>query len=572
VSRERRGLPRIAFLWLGAALLVAAAALLALREEAVHRTGALQQAQAQSDVLAGSVSAALAFDDAAAMRQYLGALMRNPQVAAAAIYGAGGERVASMSRPGAGQAPPRVAAPRASMSGARIVVVRPVTEQGQRLGFVYLRTVPETLAAVVARHLPLMLLTALALALLGLNTGAAARLADANLRLTEEIAARGAAEAALRQSQKLEALGQLTGGIAHDFNNLLQAIHGAFELVLGRASDEKTVRRWAANGLAAAERGASLTRQLLAFSRQQKLELKPLIVAGILGRMRDLLEGAVGPLIELILDLDESGAPVMSDATQLELAVMNLAANARDAMPAGGRLTIQTRSAAIEADAVLAPGRYLELRVIDSGEGMPPHVLHRAFEPFFTTKPVGKGTGLGLAQVYGLARQAGGDARIASTPGGGATVTLYLREAAAAAQIAPAAVRGAGAPGPALPATVLLVDDDEAVRGVVRGGLEMRGYRVLDAASGASALALAAAERPQIAVIDYAMPGMDGAETAERLRAIAPGLPIILASGYADTAAVEKALGEGARLMRKPFDLDALSSAVGEALAPVTPA
>ena len=544
-------------LWIGALVLLLAAAGLAIREEVVHRTEALHEAVAQTDVLAGSVSAALAFDDEAAMRQELSALMRNPQVAAAAIYGPDGRQLALLPRPGADLAPVRVVAAGVRHVDGRDVVTETVSEQGQRLGFVYLQTTPEDLSEFVGRHAGLVILTGLALLLLAFMTSAAARLARANVRLNVEIMARAAAEDALRQSQKLEALGQLTGGIAHDFNNLLQAIHGAFELIQHRAADEKTVRRWAQNGLDAADRGASLTRQLLAFSRQQKLETKPLIVADTVARMEDLLARTLGPNIELLLDFHRDRVAVVADATQLELAVMNLAVNARDAMPDGGRLTIRTRVVQLSDDAVLPPGRYVQLQVIDTGQGMPAHVLRRAFDPFFTTKAVGKGTGLGLAQVYGVARQAGGDARITSTPGGGATVTMLLRaEAGEQARPSPA-TQPAVAP-PDLAATVLLVDDDEAVRGVVRGGLELRGYKVLDADSGEAALALAG-EHPEIAVIDYAMPGMDGAQTAEGLRRLIPRLPIILASGHADTAAVERALGGSATVLRKPFDIAVLS-------------
>jgi signal transduction histidine kinase len=552
---ERR---RVAVLWVGALVLFLAAAGLAIREEFAHRAEALQQADAQTDVLSGSVSAALAFDDEAAMRQDLGALMRNPQVAAAGVYGPDGRQLALLSRPGADAAPAHVTVAGVRRVHGRDVVVEAAAEQGERLGYIYLQTAPEDLPEFIGRHTGLVILTALALLLLTVMTRAAARLARANLRLNEEIAARAAAEDALRQSQKLEALGQLTGGIAHDFNNLLQAMHGAFELIQSRASDETTVRRWAKNGLEAADRGASLTRQLLAFSRQQKLETKPLIVADALARLDGLLARTLGPKVELALEFDRDRVTVISDATQLELAVMNLAVNARDAMPDGGRLTIRTRIVRLTDDAVLPPGRYVELQVIDTGEGMPAQVMRRAFDPFFTTKAVGKGTGLGLAQVYGVARQAGGDARIASTPGGGTTVSLLLREAAgvqAPAQSAPPPPAAAPAD---LAATVLLVDDDEAVRGVVRGGLELRGYKVLEADSGEAALSLAG-EHPEIAVIDYAMPGMDGAQTAARLRRLLPRLPIILASGHADTAAVERALGGSATVLRKPFDIAVLA-------------
>jgi signal transduction histidine kinase/CheY-like chemotaxis protein len=556
---------RIAVLWIGAVVLVLASIGLAIREEALHRAMTLQQAEAQTDVLAGSVGAALSFNDADAMRQYLGALMRNPQVAAAAIYGVDGRRLTLLARPGA-DAPVSLHASETLRSSERMVVARPVAEQGTALGYVYIETTPEGLSDFIARHTGLVILTLLALLLLSFITGSASRLAVANARLSEEIEARAAAEEALRQSQKLEALGQLTGGIAHDFNNLLQAMHGAFELILGRAGEEKTVRRWARNGLEAADRGASLTRQLLTFSRQQKLELKPLVVAETVERMHDMLARTLGPRIELVFDLDADRVAVMSDATQLELAVMNLAVNARDAMPEGGRLTVRTRKVELGADAVLPAGRYLQLQVIDTGEGMPLHVARRAFDPFFTTKEVGKGTGLGLAQVYGVARQAGGDARIASTPNGGTTVTLLFHEADRPAPGAQDAAPRRAKPASSHSARVLLVDDDEAVRRVVRGGLEMRGFTVLDASSGEAALEMAA-EHPEIAVIDYAMPGMDGAQTAERLRRLMPQMPIILASGHPDTASIRRALGGEATVLRKPFDIALLSETMTEMLA-----
>jgi signal transduction histidine kinase len=566
MSRREPAPARVLFIWLGAVVLVAASIALAFREEYVHQAMVQQQAEAQTDVLAGSVGAALAFDDEAALRQYLSALMRNPQVAAAAIYGPHGHQVAVLDGKNARPPPAALAGDSTESLDGRVIVLRPVAEQGQRLGTVYLQTAPESFSEAVTRHTGLVILTLLALLLLSFVTNAAARLAGANARLSEEIEARTAAEEALRQSQKLEALGQLTGGIAHDFNNLLQAIHGAFELILGKAGDEKTVRRWAQNGLEAADRGANLTRQLLAFSRQQKLEMKPLMVAETLERMSDLLTRALGPAVKLVFDLDADRALVMADATQLELAVMNLAVNARDAMPGGGRLTIRTRLVSREGDAVLPAGRYVELQVIDTGEGMPVNIVHRAFDPFFTTKAVGKGTGLGLAQVYGVARQAGGDARISSTPGGGTTVTLLFLAAGAATAVEPANAEFKPAPVQGT-ATVLLVDDDDAVRRVIRGGLETRGFKVLEADSGEAALRLAAAETPQIAVIDYAMPGMDGAETSEQLRRLLPKLPIILASGHADTAAVERVLGGAATVMRKPFEINALSDAVNRILA-----
>jgi CheY-like chemotaxis protein len=388
-------------------------------------------------------------------------------------------------------------------------------------------------------------------------------LADANARLVEEMAARGKAEEALRQSQKMEALGQLTGGIAHDFNNLLQVVHGAFELIRRKPEDVGKVLSWSSNGIAAAERGASLTRQLLAFSRSQKLELRPFAVAGLIGDMRELLVRTLGPDIALAVSFDEVEATVMSDRTQLELAVLNMAINARDAMPGGGKLTISTAMRRVEdGDPVLEAGDYVDLSVADTGEGMSPEVIERAFDPFFTTKGIGKGTGLGLSQVYGVARQAGGTARIASAPGGGTVVTLLLRRSSAAAQ--PPTVQAQPEPvlAPDPGCTILVVDDEGPVRALACEILELLGYQVLQADSGASALDLLETVQPDLMLFDYAMPVMNGAELARRARERWPETPIVFASGYADTAQVEAALGGQAVILRKPFDMETLAQTI----------
>jgi signal transduction histidine kinase len=408
--------------WGSVLALLAIGALLAARAEIAYRNQAARAAEVQADILAASVSAALAFDDRSAMREYVGALGVNKDVAAAAVYDATGRTVVVFNRGGAQPPPAQVGKLGSAFTDRHVTVTRPVAERGARLGAVYLQTRPESWGAVLGRHSALALLTVLAFLLLGIVTAAASRLqtrarllAQANARLREEMAARGKAEEALRQSQKMEALGQLTGGIAHDFNNLLQVVHGAFELIRRKPEDVAKVVAWSDNGIAAAERGASLTRQLLAFSRSQKLELQPFVVADLIADMRDLLVRTLGPDITLAIQLDEVGATVMSDRTQLELAVLNLAINARDAMPDGGRLTISTTIRTQgPGDPVLEAGDYVDLSVADTGEGMSPEVIERAFDPFFTTKGVGKGTGLGLSQVYGVARQAGGTAMISS--------------------------------------------------------------------------------------------------------------------------------------------------------------
>ncbi|MDE2486362.1 MAG: hybrid sensor histidine kinase/response regulator, partial [Alphaproteobacteria bacterium] len=421
--------------WIGALVLVAVGGLLSIRNETTFRHDMARQTDAQADILAASVTAALAFDDRLAMGQYIDALRANPGIAAAAVYDARGTRLVTLRLDGAPAPPTRAGPVRTLWLKGRVEAIRPASEQGQVLGYVYIETEKESLSGALSRHTGVALLTLMGLLLLVLVSAAAAKLqdralalSDANERLTQEMAARAEVEEALRQSQKMEALGQLTGGIAHDFNNLLQVIQGALELIRRKPADTDRVQAWAGNGLEAAERGASLTRQLLAFSRTQKLDLRPFVLADLVGGMRELLVRTLGSDIELVMKLDRSGAPVLSDRTQLELAILNLVINARDAMPVGGRLTLSTEPVAVgPGDPVLEPGDYVALSVSDTGEGMPADVAARAFDPFFTTKSMGKGTGLGLSQVYGVARQAGGAAQIVSAPGQGTTVSVLLR-------------------------------------------------------------------------------------------------------------------------------------------------
>ena len=375
------------------------------------------------------------------------------------------------------------------------------------------------------------------------------------------------AQEQLRQSQKMEALGQLTGGIAHDFNNLLTVVVGGLDLIVKRAEDPK-LARYARNALEAAERGARLTAQLLAFSRVQRLEVRPTQIAPLIENMRPLLANVLGPGIEKRISLDEACWPVLADPTQLELVVLNLAINARDAMPGGGQLQITTSAVSVTDDPEMERGDYVELSIADNGHGIPPEVASRAFEPFFTTKEVGKGTGLGLSMVYGVARQSGGTARIESRPGEGTVVRLYFRKAEEAA--APPAAPVAGDDGAGLTTRrterVLVVDDDPDVRGFVVASLEDLGYDVAEVADGASAMAEFARERPDLVVLDYLMPGMSGAEVALAMRVEQPDQPILFVSGYSQTDAIRAAAPE-AVLLPKPFRADALGKAVREVLA-----
>jgi PAS domain S-box-containing protein len=377
------------------------------------------------------------------------------------------------------------------------------------------------------------------------------------------------AQEQLRQSQKMEALGQLTGGIAHDFNNLLTVVVGGLDIIAKRTHEPK-LKRYAENALAAAERGARLTGQLLAFSRVQRLEVRPTYVAPLIQNMRPLLRNVLGPGITKQFELDELMMPIMGDPTQLEVAILNLAINARDAMPDGGVLTFATNPMNIEGDPELEDGEYLELRISDTGTGMPPDIAERAFEPFFTTKEVGKGTGLGLSMVYGMARQSGGSARIESAPGKGTTVKLLFRKAEKVASEETAGVdEPAAAIVPFAPVSVLVIDDDPDVRGFITTSLEEQGYRVSEASDGREGLSVMERETPDLVILDFIMPGLSGADVARKIRAKRADQPILFVSGYSETDAVKRTAPD-TPLLAKPFRADALQKAVRGALTPTS--
>jgi signal transduction histidine kinase len=388
-------------------------------------------------------------------------------------------------------------------------------------------------------------------------------LSRVNNQLMQEVAERERAQAALVQSQKMEAVGQLTGGIAHDFNNLLTVIGGNLELIQRRATDAKSASL-AGFALQASDRAAKLTRQLLAFSRTQRLTLKPVDINRLVSGMSDLLARTIGPEFRIEMDLDTCGPWAMGDANQVELAILNLAINARDAMPAGGLLRIST-AISQEPKANLAPGTYAVVRVADTGSGIPPHLLAKVFDPFFTTKPVGKGTGLGLSQVYGIAQQSGGTVQIESSENVGSVVEIWLP--AAGAQTEQEASLEAALKEPLDSGErILVVDDDPGVRRFIAESLELLGYAVLEAADGREGLARLNGEIPSLMIVDFAMPGMNGVEVAIEARSRSPDLPIILATGHADMEAVQQVIDPD-RVLRKPFQIEELARAVRAALA-----
>jgi PAS domain S-box-containing protein len=389
------------------------------------------------------------------------------------------------------------------------------------------------------------------------NKLAQEELESANDRLEERVEAAVAekleAETALRQSQRLEAVGQLTSGVAHDFNNLLTVILGNIRQMAKTQDDPAALRRLATM-TQAAERGAKLTGQLLAFSRRQRLEPRPTDLNETVRRMGDLLRSTTGGGIGVDLQLADDLRPAFVDPTQIELVILNLAINARDAMDGFGRLTIETANVALgppRRPEEPPAGDYVMLSVSDTGSGMSEEVREKAFEPFFTTKGVGKGSGLGLSQVLGLAKQSDGGVGLDTRPGEGTSVRLYLPPTAqpvAGAEPARAIPRAAGR----TITTVLLVDDDDAVREVTAAALEEVGYRVLDADSGPRALEmLDEQDGVDALLLDFAMPGMNGAEVAEIVRRTRPALPILFVTGYADVDALH-AVPER-EVVRKPF-------------------
>lgn len=392
----------------------------------------------------------------------------------------------------------------------------------------------------------------------------------------EQAVALAAAEDALRQSQKMEAVGQLTGGLAHDFNNLLAAINGAMELLRMRLNQGrlKDLDRYIGAALGASSKAAALTHRLLAFSRRQALDPRSTDVNALVADMADLISRTVGPEIELVVVAEPELWHARIDPPQLENALLNLCINARDAMPGGGRITIQTANHHFEDPAAenldLDPGDYLSLCVIDTGTGIPPELLSRIFDPFFTTKPVGEGTGLGLSMIYGFAKQSGGWITVDSTPGEGTTMCLYMPRCnehdPASDCLGETAVepekKGRGE-------VVLVVEDEPVLRMLATEILGDLGYTTLEASGSAGGLEILNADgRIDLLITDVGLPGlMNGRQLAETARAVRPALKVLFVTGYADTAFQDEGqLGSGMEVLAKPFSVEAFAARVDRLL------
>jgi nitrogen-specific signal transduction histidine kinase/CheY-like chemotaxis protein len=386
-------------------------------------------------------------------------------------------------------------------------------------------------------------------------------------KVTRDMTEKRAIEEQLRQSQKMEAVGQLTGGLAHDFNNLLTGISGGLEMMQARIAQGRfdELERYFASVRGAADRAAALTHRLLAFSRRQTLDPRPTNIDRLLRGFEELIRRTVGPGIEVRLNGSPRPWPTLVDPNQLENAVLNLCINARDAMPDGGILTIETANVSLDQRAArrleLPAGDYVAIAVADTGTGMSPEVVAKAFEPFFTTKPLGEGTGLGLSMAYGFARQSGGQVEVSSCPAHGTTVTLYLPRHAGSADVdeverdAVAAAAGRGE-------IVLVIDDEAMIRLLIADTLTECGYEVIEAVDGPAGLEILRSDaRIDLLITDVGLPGgMNGRQVADAARVIRPDLKVLFITGYAEQAVIGSgSLATDMFVLAKPFPMEAIA-------------
>ncbi|MES2721527.1 MAG: ATP-binding protein [Pseudomonadota bacterium] len=554
---------------IGAILLVLSGLGIAAYDEQNYRAQKIREATAQGEILAATVTAALAFDDRPAAQEYVEALRVNPQVVSAGVYNDAGALVAGYARDPGGQATASVKLAAPAFVGRHLIVVTPVSEAGQQLGLVALRIDTDPIARRLSRYVGLGLLLFMALLVVGVLAAAHAvltrtnnDLADANRNLQEEMHERERAESALRQSQRMEAMGQLTGGVAHDFNNILMIASSGLDLM--ERTDKPERRKMLIDGMRqAVDRGASLTRQLLAFSRRTSLRPEVIDLTVQLEGMRLLLDRSLGEDISVVVDLPADLWRVQVDPSEFELAILNLAVNARDAMPGGGTITIGGHNRPAGADEAV-PVDHVVLGIADAGGGMAPETLSRVFEPFFTTKAVGKGTGLGLSQVYGFSRASGGDVRIESTVGLGSTIFLLLPRTedplpVPTPDLSPV-TRAPGGQG-----DLLMVEDDDGVANLVCGMLVELGYNVTRVDCAAAAItALESSSGFDIVFSDLVMPGeMDGIALAREIGRRWPSLPVLLTTGF--SPGVAAAAEEGLTLLTKPYGIGALAAALDAA-------
>jgi signal transduction histidine kinase/CheY-like chemotaxis protein len=552
-----------------AVLILIAGIAIILQNEITYRAARDQQALVAAQVLSGSVTAALDFADPVAGQEAVNAFRANPQVRFVGVFDRAGRVLAAYDRSGRRARLNLDRLPAAEASSHRVDV--PVVSAGQRIGTVVYEVEREGVSRRLTRYVvlaALAVLAALVIATLGMAQAALHRanrelgeraeaLTQANELLAEQIEERAKAEEQLRQSQKMQALGQLTGGIAHDFNNLLTVIQGSADILTRDELAEEKRKRFAKAIVQAAENAAVLTSQLLAFARRQPLKPELVDLSQLVAGMTELLDRTMGERIRIETRLERATCPVTVDRNQLQSAILNIASNARDAMPGGGTLSIAVSY-------IQSPGGepMAAIAISDTGTGMDADTSSRIFEPFFTTKTTGKGTGLGLSQVYGFATQSGGEVVVESNPGAGTTITILLpcSDSGQAAEPQGGAAEIAQQPR----AEILVVEDNEEVGQYAETLLSELGHSVTLATSGEDALDLTRARDFDVVFSDVVMPGMGGLRLSERLAEEKPDLPVILATGYSQEIAQS---GSGGRpVILKPYRLATLSEALADAI------
>jgi signal transduction histidine kinase len=565
-----------AFALMTVIVLLSAGVLMARYADQENARQEVQEMAVQGRILATTIAAALVSRDLLAAQDYVDAIQANPRIRVAAVYDAAGRLlVAYRAEPAATlpgtvtQGPPRVV-------GDRVVVAVAVRQRGQIVGTIYLRGRTEADAARLLRYGAIGLLVTMASAVVAVlammqsvqrrsNDALArhaAQLAAANQALELQIAQREKAEEALRQAQKMEAIGQLTGGVAHDFNNLLQVILGNLERLSRRlpASGADATRLIEA-AMRAAGRAATLTQRLLAFARRQPLAPRPLDLNRLVVDTLELLGRSLGEKVRVETQLAGGLWQVFADENQLESALVNLAVNARDAIPNGGCLTLETRNIRLDeayarSQQDVRAGDYVLLSVSDTGSGMTAEVLARAFDPFFTTKQIGQGTGLGLSQVYGFVRQSDGHVRIDSAPGKGTSVKMYLPRFLGPARDGAGSERPQDVTPGQWREAILVVEDAPDVRSLTRDTLRELGYEVREACDGHSALVVLEREPGlRLMFADVGLPGgLNGCELADEAVRRRPGLKVLLTTGYGGDAVMRPVrLSPGMGILPKPF-------------------
>lgn len=556
-------------IFLVAILILAAGFAIIFQNEITYRTARDRQAIVAAQVLAGSVTAAVDFHDQAAGAEAVEAFKVNPQVRFVGVFDRAGDVLAAYDRRGRRAHLGLSQLPAPDSTSFRTNV--PILSAGQRIGTVIFEIEREAVSRRLTRYLvlaSLAVLAALVIITLGMAQNALRRanrelgeraeaLTQANELLAEQIEERAKAEEQLRQSQKMQALGQLTGGIAHDFNNLLTVIQGSADILCRDDLPEDRRKRFAKAIVQAADNAAVLTSQLLAFARRQPLKPELVDLCELIGGMTDLLDRTMGEQFQIETAFDHATCPVTVDRGQLQSAILNIASNARDAMPGGGTLRIavgQTEGA--------EGGPLATIAISDTGTGMDADTAGRIFEPFFTTKGTGKGTGLGLSQVYGFATQSGGTVDVVTHAGEGTTITILLPCSAlgeaAKSEVVPAEFTRQPA------ADILVVEDNPEVGQFAETLLAELGHSVSLVTSAEEALELIRRRHFDVVFSDVVMPGMGGLRLAERLADEKPELPVVLATGYSQEIAQS---GSGGRpVILKPYRLATLSEALAEAI------